>query len=1280
MACKYSVNGIADPLNTAIFQYIEDTSEVSRKIPEITKAMSQIENSPLVVGNNGAFFSEDVKSKEVYQMITHINDAAEQLFGARGQFMTVSKRGKIHQLIVNNQVMRSLMPNDDIKAGKETYGWNEEVANEYNTEDALETEEEQIMEDYKDQSDFGRLTLGERHNLNTVSSYIITNLNKEISRTERVAEDSRDQQTLVKLEVLRKNLKLATKREKIISDFYDFADYIVDKSEEVTDHMKYLADTYNTNFTKLSESERFKILNKMMNLRSSIQSFHDTKVDESLILSLSTALEEKMTQDNLSEDDMEGAQRIITALSTAASIFKTAEHEYTKNGIPAFVDILLSYAPSNVNEELDNKIAKVKKGQLSGYNRHDVRGGNFVQRFNPVGKITQEMLDLNILQLQEAKITRQSLITELRLFKDDVGKLSVYTDPIAYSNVASVRLFSKMLQSHDIQNSQKSIKLLSNFAPLLQGLKDYKGVGETNVEKLYEDIYEVIDHPVRNSKGEFEVRRIAALVQPTNINEFSRKRSAFIEKNRIYYNVPDSSEEQDVKDAFFKSGQGKQYLMSNQKWEQENTEAIPRAEEILNGWQTQLAEVSNKIAKYRQKDSPYEILQGLYIDWNKLDNLIKKSYRNGDFIGPLSQPKLSLYSNPKYKNMPQGAVKEYHTFVLEQMKEAQKIYGSTGMAKRSWDTFSYMLPGVRIGAFDKVVQDGLMQAGKEEFADGFYYKGTDTEYGALLEANGSAMRRIPQYYTNVVEAGSISKDITNSVLLFVDSANRFKTKSEIHGSVLMMDAALETRQKVVMQRNGKLKIDSQSGVSNKLQRKPGSETQSYKHWESYIDSIFYGINTTTKKDEITEDSLSMDKVGKTIISFTAIKMLGFNWMQAASQLLQDTQNDSKEGWAGQFYNRLDLHYARRIVYKPVNLAGATMESIAQPLQAKTKIYKFMEMTDALQEGERMFSERTGTFAKKHLKTERSAFMQQSAEYLTTAEKAIALAIAFVPKDKNGNVIETNRGLWDLLITLPNGRLGVDPNVANFDVGKFGAELHTLVRKTNQMKGSHDVTLLGRHPGLRFLQVFRKFMAPGYVKRYGITGGGVAADLETGGVFEGYYSTMFTALQNLFRGQGSSTMTKGERQEASRFYHDAVMHMLTYVGAGVALNLLKDFDDDDEGFDDWAGNFILYQSLRLRTELSQFLDPWEAMEILESPTAATSPIKDLGQFISALWDYSFYMLGADIDDKYIHYQVNTVKNNKGDLKVWKEFLDIVPLYSGATKTPETAVDYYKRRTE
>ena len=66
----------------------------------------------------------------------------------------------------------------------------------------------------------------------------------------------------------------------------------------------------------------------------------------------------------------------------------------------------MSYAPNNVNQELDARINKIKEtGQLSGLNRLDprvkkLRGFSLKDR---VGQASQELLDINIKQLEEKK-------------------------------------------------------------------------------------------------------------------------------------------------------------------------------------------------------------------------------------------------------------------------------------------------------------------------------------------------------------------------------------------------------------------------------------------------------------------------------------------------------------------------------------------------------------------------------------------------------------------------------------------------------------------------------------------------------------------------------------------------------------------------------------------------------------------------------------------------------------------------------------------------------------
>ena len=105
-------------------------------------------------------------------------------------------------------------------------------------------------------------------------------------------------------------------------------------------------------------------------------------------------------------------------------------------------------------------------------------------------------------------------------------------------------------------------------------------------------------------------------------------------------------------------------------------------------------------------------------------------------------------------------------------------------------------------------------------------------------------------------------------------------------------------------------------------------------------------------------------------------------------------------------------------------------------------------------------------------------------------------------------------------------------------------------------------------------------------------------------------------------------------------------------------------------------FLLYQAKRLQTELAAFKNLNEVIRITESPTATVRPIKDIWEFGGALKDYVAYQLGYPVAEKDIRYQRDTNRNKKGDLKVWKEFLDIIPGYAGASKNPEDQAKYYQ----
>jgi hypothetical protein len=106
---------------------------------------------------------------------------------------------------------------------------------------------------------------------------------------------------------------------------------------------------------------------------------------------------------------------------------------------------------------------------------------------------------------------------------------------------------------------------------------------------------------------------------------------------------------------------------------------------------------------------------------------------------------------------------------------------------------------------------------------------------------------------------------------------------------------------------------------------------------------------------------------------------------------------------------------------------------------------------------------------------------------------------------------------------------------------------------------------------------------------------------------------------------------------------------------------------------------MYQALRLNTELSSFLDPLEFIRMAQSPTATFTPVKNAFELLGTTTNTIGYGVGfPGIDEKDVFYQRQSGIYEKGDLKITKELTDVLPLFSGVSKSldPERIAKFYE----
>lgn len=1303
MSCNYKLNGVDNLQITEVLNYIEDTPSDVRDTYKIEEILL---NNDLAIREGNKLYLVDVEGTS--EQIRVINQAASRFFGVAGNLIVQTKEGKFNKLDVDDNIMRLMFPIRGAQNTSIDVGVVEREQEYLEEDDAFSTEEDPAVTE----------AFARNQEANHIADLAVTNIQRQIDRLERREQTEKVKARTDELLILKRQLRNIKKGKEKISEYYDYIDYVMVLTQRARSIMETIEDEYAVSYKNMPNERRAEILKNVSDLRETLDAFYSDDRSRSMIDLVQNKIA-GMRAINETEQDVKDEMLEMTVV--AIKEMEELNKKYLEIGIPINADLLLEYAPMEVNEKLDAKIERLQKAldegdmtipydglQTDAEARQIMRETGFVQGLLPRQSTKDErkrrLLELNIKQLQRQKVGRESIIRELREAHFDTSAQSLYTDPLIYNSELSIRLFAQAVKTETFLSQQNTIDTKFEIEPAFMKFLEAKGSGQNNPAKIYEDMYEILEVPqIDKDTGERKIIRVLAFVQPHDMNKFRSAQNAFMTKAREQYNFPEDPSDYD---DFFKSQEGRDYNAAIADWYEENTEEIPGAMDIIDNMLRERDNIQQ--AMYQAfKDGKEATGKELSYKYHSLEHEIKRVYRmnskgRGKIIGRLTQPKMydakgtPLYANLKYANMP-TASKEYYDVLVDVYKKHQHKVGVGSLTQNPWDDFSYVLPSSRKTAMDNMYQKGTKDALTDywEFTkEGFTKAETDTEFGELVQANGERIKRVPRYFTNLVDENEISRDITNSIIKFVDMANRFEAKSKMMGVVNVMHDAVAARGVKIRTRTGNFLLDETARrLGYNIEReKLGKESNTFKALESFIDNAIYGESVRIRDKEDIDRKIAAAKTVSFVTGITAIARLGFNTLQASNQLLHDNTMGSSEAWAQQFYSYENMWKARQIVY----MGGLSLEGIAPKFNKKSKLQQYLLMVNAMQEGGD-FSKSTGTAAKRAFSKNIAMFQQRGAEFLSTAEKAVALALELEGKlkDKNGNVIKNKNGkpanLWDVLEKNKQGKLVVKSEVANFgkkELGQLAAKISGIVKRTNQLKDPGDKILAERMVFARPLALFRKYLPPAYRKRFGHQRGGYHIDTELGDLTEGYYvtalKTMASSVGMMRRGEFQEGMkylagrgkyaTKEQRQNLARVLHEQIY--IAMLGA-IKMALGAMMDDDDEK-DNWTYNFALYQTYRLQTELKAFQDYNEFFRIIENPTAASRLIRDSFELADATRDVGLYWLGYPIPEEDIFYQRRAGKFQPGDYKWTKEFLDVAPIASGIHKTrdPKKAVKYFQ----
>ena len=328
----------------------------------------------------------------------------------------------------------------------------------------------------------------------------------------------------------------------------------------------------------------------------------------------------------------------------------------------------------------------------------------------------------------------------------------------------------------------------------------------------------------------------------------------------------------------------------------------------------------------------------------------------------------------------------------------------------------------------------------------------------------------------------------------------------------------------------------------------------------------------------------------------------------------------------------------------------------------------MQMFDARIDVVDSLGQRFGTSKGRKMISKDSAFVgQHSIEHQTSGVRMLAVLMSTKVKDKSGNAILLESGeeanLYDMLIEQENGRLVIDPRVANVSKIQVISKIHGIAKRTNQVKGNFDASTIQRTAAGKAVMLFRNYFIPGLRRRYG-HGDMFQVDHELGQVTKGYYQSFANFLRTVVDEKGIpkdslSSMSEVDKQNLRRVAVDLASIVGTMMLFSMAQGLI---DDDDE---DYTASFLAYQSRRLFTELTGFANPYEGVRLAARPMATVNFIEDYMKLASSILYTSQYSTGlyfADEEEmqKDVLYQRKSGKYEKGDYKLRARVNKILPL--------------------
>jgi hypothetical protein len=505
-----------------------------------------------------------------------------------------------------------------------------------------------------------------------------------------------------------------------------------------------------------------------------------------------------------------------------------------------------------------------------------------------------------------------------------------------------------------------------------------------------------------------------------------------------------------------------------------------------------------------------------------------------------------------------------------------------------------------------------------------------------------------------------SFDLTSVYYNYLKMSIDFRNKFEIQHEAEMARFFMNNRDVIRRDAGGQPVMDALSkklkgftgGDRENMRVDPGNKSQLAYQTDSFYKDHLYGMSSQEEPDiNFLGYKINQAKLLDNISGYTALSLLGVNFVAGFANIGLGEITQAIEAWANEVFSAKDMTKATGVYYQ--NLGGI-LGDIGER-KPSNLIGLLNDQFDTINEYDEESNMIQGRWYAEMMQTNTLFFTSHAGEHYMQTRAMLAMLNHIRAIDDKGNDIGSI--LDNYSVDKETGTLKFNSEVKNWDndaKDDFSARMHRILARMHGEYSSIGRSEMQQQALGRMAIMFRRFVIPGFKRRWEKK----QYNNLYGDFTEGNYITFGRFIKNISKDliQFKIDLAKEDWKKLGNREKANIKRTLGelsafFAASALAALALRAKEDDDK--DNWALNMATYQALRLKAELTFFINPAATLQILRSPMASISfaqsliELVDRGLFYPVTHGFEFEV-----------YQQGSWKEH---LKVEKTLTQMFPVY-------------------